>query len=362
MKKWLMVIGILAFLFIGGYFVLTFYAVKFIRPYVEKATAQGLTLAETKIMPTHLSVNGIQYEDPQLNQKFLVAHEVRIYPSFLSLLTKPIRIREITVLKPTFFFYRSRGGSVVGPLAMTAGQAEKEGVSGKEDRKKRETIQVRIDRIRIERGLINFEDQKVAQPPVQIKLRDLNFEMKDFRYPLVSLHSPIELSGKMNGQTREGSIRLKGWIDAKTMDLETLLTMKEIEIKALEPYYRKRVTAGIESGMMNMESRIAVAGKRIDAPGEVDLIDLRVGKGGGTVFWIPAETLASILERKGHQIKAKFHMKGNMENPEFSLQETFLTQMALSFSQALGFPVKVIGEEEVQLIERLLKKRKERKK
>jgi hypothetical protein len=360
MKKWFIAIGILGFLFIVGYFVLTFYAVKFIQPYVQKAMVHGLTFSETKIGTTHLSLTGIQYEDPHLKQRFLISDEVRIYPSLLSLLTKSLWIKEIAILKPSFFFYRSREGSVVGPLVMATEQGEREGVS--EDRKKKEGIQVQIDRIRIEKGSVNFEDQKVAGPPAQFKLRDLNFEMRDIRYPLIPLHSPIELRGKMNGQIQEGSIHLKGWIDAKTMNLETSLKMKEIEVKTFEPYYRKRVTAEIESGLINMDSRIAVTEKRIDAPGEVDLIDLRVKKGGGMVFWIPAETLASLLERKGNQIKAKFHMKGDMANPQFNLQETFLTQIGFSFAQALGFPVKVIGEEEFQSIERLFKKKKERKK
>ena len=361
MKKWFIAIGILGFLFIVGYFVLTFYAVKFIQAYVQKAMVHGLTFSETKIGNTHLSLTGIQYEDPHLNQRFFIADEVRIYPSLLSLLTKSLRIKEITILKPSFFFYRSREGSVVGPLVMATEQGEREGGAEKEDRKKKEDIQVQIDRIRIEKGSVNFEDQKVAEPPAQIKLRDLYFEMRDIRYPLIPLHSPIELRGKMNGQTQEGSVHLKGWIDAKTMNLETSLKMKEIEVKTFEPYYRKRVTAGIESGMMNMDSRIAVTEKRIDAPGEVALIDLRVKKGGGMVFWIPAETLASLLERKGNQIKAKFHMKGDMANPQFNLQETFLTQIGFSFAQALGFPVKVIGEEEFQSIERLFKKKRDRR-
>jgi hypothetical protein len=360
MKKWFIVIGVLAFLFIVGYFVLTFYAVKFIQPYVQKAMVHGLTLAETKIRTTHLSVTGIQYEDPHLKQRFLIADEVRIYPSLLSLLTNSLRIKEITILEPSFFFYRSREGNVVGPLVMATEQGEREGVSEKE-KKKKEAIQVQIDRIRIEKGSVNFEDQKVASPPTQIKLRELNFEMRDIQYPLASLHSPIELRGKISGQTREGSIHVKGWIDAKTMNLETSLKMKEIDVKTFEPYYRKRVTAEIESGLMNMDSKIAVKEKRIDVPGEMDLIDLRV-KGRGMVFWIPAETLASLLERKGNQIKAKFHLKGDMENPQFNLQEIFLTQVAFSFTQALGFPVKVIGQEEFQSIERLFKKKKERKK
>ena len=372
MKRWLIVIGILVFLLIGGYFTGTFYAVKFIQPYVQKAMRSGLTLSETKIKTTHLSIRGIEYEDPHSKQRFLKIDEVRIYPSLFSLVTKSLRISEITLLQPSFFFYRSREGNVAGPLVMARKQREEKEVSEKEDGKKKEAIQVRINRIRIEKGSIDFEDRKVGEPPAQIKLRDLNFEMKDVQYPLASLHSAIELEGKLNGQTQEGSIHLKGWIDVKTMDLETSLKMKEIQVKTFEPYYRKRVTGEIESGMMNMDSKIAVKEKRIDAPGEVSLIDLRVKKGGGMVLWIPAETLASLLERKGDQIKAKFHVKGDMENPRFNLQETFLTQMAFSFAQALGFPVKVIGEEglqgtsgglfeELQLIREQFKKKKEKR-
>jgi uncharacterized protein (DUF39 family) len=88
--------------------------------------------------------------------------------------------------------------------------------------------------------------------------------------------------------------------------------------------------------------------KRIDAPGELDLINLHIKEGEGTVFWVPAETLISLLDKKGHQVKAKFHVKGNMENPQFNLQETLLTQVAISLAQALGIPIKVIGEEVLQ--------------
>ncbi len=345
MKKWFVTICILAFLLVGGYFVATFYAVRFVQPYVQKAVKSGLTLAEVKAGITHLSVRGIEYEDPLSKQKFLKIDEVRIYPSLLSLLTNSLRISEIAIFQPSFFFYRSREGGIAGPFVLPEKQGD---AFEKEKGKMKETIPVQIDRIRIERGTIDFEDQTVGEPSALIKLRDLSFEMKDVRYPAVSSHSPIELIGKMNGQTRDGNISLKGWIDAKTMEMETSLKIKELEVRTFEPYYRKRVTAEIESGTMSMDSKIALKEKRIDAPGEMDLADLRLRKGGGTVFWIPAETLAVLLERKGNQIKAKFHLKGDTENPQFNLRETFLTQIAFSFAQSLGFPIKVIGEESLQ--------------
>jgi hypothetical protein len=376
MKKWFILIGILVVLLIGGYFVLTFYAVKFIQPRLQTVMGPGFTLEEIKPRITYLSARGIQYEDPLSKQRFLQVEELWIYPSLLSLLKKSLHIKELTVLRPSFFFYRSREGRMVGPWVITKKENEGKEVSEEEVKKKSgETVEVQVDRIRIQKGSIDFEDRKIGDPPSRMKWRDLDFEIRDIRYPLASLHSPVELDGKMKGKAQEGNITLKGWIDAKTMDMEISLKIREIEVKTFEPYYRKRVTAEIESGTLDMDSRIVVKEKRMDAPGELDLINLHIKEGGGTVLWIPAETLVSLLEKKGHQLKAKFHVKGNMENPQFNLQETFLTQVAISLAQALGIPVKVVGEEvlqgplkgekglveELQSMEGLFKKKKEKK-
>jgi hypothetical protein len=375
MKKWFILIGILAVLFIGGYFVLSFYAVKLIQPHLHKVMGSGLTLTEIKVKPTYLSIRGIQYEDPHSKQRFLQIDEVRIYPSLFSLLKKSLRIREFELFQPSFFFFRSREGDLVGPWVTMEKERKKEESLEKEEKTGGEPIQVQIDRIRIQKGSIDFEDRKVGEPPAQIKLRELDFEIRNIRYPLTSLHSPIELKGKMKGRTQEGSLYLKGWVDAKTMGMETSLKIREIEVKTFEPYYRKRVTAEIESGYMDMDSKITVKEKRIDAPGELDLINLHVKEGGGMVLWIPAETLVSLLEKKGHQIKVKFHVKGNMDDPKFNLQETFLTRIAISFAEALGIPIKIVGEtvfegsgkgmeglvEGLKSIEELFKKKKEKK-
>jgi hypothetical protein len=206
-------------------------------------------------------------------------------------------------------------------------------------------------------------------------LKELDFEIRGIRYPLAPARTPIELKGKMEGRTQDGSISLRGWINVETMDLETLLKIQGIEVKTFEPYYRKRVTAEIDSGYMNMEAAIAVKQKMIDAPGEMDLIDLHVQEGSGMVLWIPAKTLVSLLEQKRHHLKVKFHVKGDMNNPQFKLQETFLTQVALSIAEALGFPIKVVGEaiiegvgkgaeglaESLKSIEDLFRKKKEKK-
>jgi hypothetical protein len=375
MKRWYILTGILLGLCIGGYFVLTFYAVKFIQPHLQKAMGPGFTLEETKLKPTYLSARGIQYEDPDSKQRILQIREMRIYPSLLSLFRKSLYIRELTIVQPSFFFYRSREGPMVGPWVTFKKENEGKEISEETEKKRGEPTHIRVDRIRIRKGSIDFEDRKVGEPAAQIKLRNMDFEIRDTGYPVTSVHSPVRLNAKMSGKGQEGSIDIEGWIDAKNMDMETSVKIREIDIRTFEPYYRKRVTADIESGTMDVDSKIAVKEGRIDAPGELDLINFRVKGGGGMVFWIPAETLVSSLEKNGYQIKTRFRVKGNAESPQFSLQETFLTQVAIALAQAVGFPIKVMGEEGfrgtfkgekgltegLQSMERLFKKKKEKK-
>lgn len=348
MKKWWILIGIITLLVAGGYFALSFYAVRFIQPQLQKVISPGFTLSQIEMKVNCLSAKGIRYEDPHSKQKFLQIEEVRIYPSLLSLLKKSLLIREFTIIQPSFYCFRSREGVFTGPWMTMNTEREGKEISEKGEEKGKERFHIRIDRIRIEKGSVDFEDRKVGDPPSQIRLRDLDFEIKGIEVPTLSSHSPIELKGKMEGEKTEGSIDLKGWIDLKTTDLETSLRIREIEIRALEPYYRKRVTAEIDSGYMNMESNITVKGKRIDAPGELDLVNLHVQEGSGMVLWIPAKTLVSLLEKKEHHLKVQFHVKGNIDNPQFNLRETFLTQIAIHLAEALGIPIKVVGEAVLQ--------------
>ena len=82
----------------------------------------------------------------------------------------------------------------------------------------------------------------------------------------------------------------------------------------------------------------------IDAPGELDLVDLRM-KEDGTFFYIPAKTMVSLLNNKKNQIHVRFHVKGKMDDPQFNLREDFLTRVALSIAETLGLPIKVVGGE-----------------
>jgi hypothetical protein len=345
MKKWSILLGLIVIILIGGYLGLSYYGVKLVQPQLQKMLGPGFTLKEIQVKLTHLSMKGIQYEGLHTKKKYFWIEEIKIYPVIISLFVGPLRIRDFTIREPSLSFYRTKEGVFVGPWAVPE-KKEKREPSGDQGQKEKEPVFLKIDRLRIQKGTIDFEDWKPGEPPARLKLRDIDLEMKEIQYPFHSTRSPVELKGRLEGKTKkDGEILTKGWINLKTTDMETSLNVREIEVRVFEPYYRKKVSAEIDSGYMAMDTKITLKEKIVDAPGKLELTDLHIKEGEGTVFWIPAKTLISLLKEKGNRIQVSFHMKGNIEDPKFNLQETFLTRIAISLLEAVGVPIKVVGEE-----------------
>lgn len=345
MRKWFVLSGIVCILLVGGYFALSYYAVKFVHARLEKVAETGLTFSGIEVNPAYLSAKGIRYEDPQSKQVLLTIDEMKLYPALFSCLTGALRIREWVILQPSFFFNRSRDGTFAGPW-VKRGRTEKEKGSPGEvkTREGESTLRVQVGQFRIENGSIDFQDEKTEGSPAQIELRELNLKIDNVQYPLAPVQSPIELNGKLKGKTKDGTLRARGWIDLETADMETYFKAEEVEVRTFEPYYRKKVSAEIESGYISLETMINLKKKTIDAPGWLDLHDLHIKESEGTVFWIPAKIVVSLLEKKKGRIRVKFRVQGNTEDPQFNLQEDFLNRILISLAGELGIPIKIVGE------------------
>ncbi len=343
MKKWFAIGGVVAVLVIGGYCVLSYYAVRFIEPRLRKVMGPGLTIGEINIQTLCLSAKKIRYADPQSGQKLMDVEEIRVYPDLWSFLKGDLKLGELSVLRPVFYVFRSPDGSFMGPLPPLGRKKGREGDVPGEGGREREVVPIVIERIRVQGGAVDFEDGKYGSPPAKIGLSDLMFKVDGIHFPPSPLPSPFEITGKMRGKGKEGEIEAKGWISLQTMDIEVLLKVQGLEVKTLEPYYRKRVSAEIESGDLRLETKIGIRRRIIDAPGYLELTDFRV-KEGGTIFWVPSQTLVSLLERKDHRIRARFHVTGNLDDPKFDLQENFLTRAGIALAEALGIPITTVGE------------------
>ncbi len=352
MRRWVVILGIVVLVVVAGFLTLSYCGGRFIRTRLQQAMGPGLTVGAITVYPTHLSVKGIQYEDPTLKKRMFQVDEIRIYPSVFSALRGAVQIQKCALIKPSFFLYRSRDGSFIGPFP--TGEREKDGIdekrqehSAKGDQREARPAAFKIDRLQIQKGSLDLEDHKTEGSTAYLHLKDMDLEMKALQYPFPSVHSPVEFKGKFKGVTKEGSLTSNGWIDLQTTDMEMTLKTRDIEVKTFEPYYQKRVTAEISSGHVDLDAKIAIRKRLIDAPGEMELVDLRVKEGSGSVFYLPAKSLIRILRDRGNRIKVRFRVKGNLDDPQFDLRENIASRMGIALAQSLGLPVTVVGEEVV---------------
>lgn len=342
MKRWIIIIGIVVIVLISAYFTLSFFAVRLIQGQIQKLIGPGLTIRWIKLKPTYLSVGGIRYEDPDYKKTSLQIEEIKIYPYVSSLLKRSIKINRISIIKPYLVIYRSYQAKIFLPLPPIETRREKE-----DKEKESHPISIYIENINIEEGKIQFEDEKVSGPPALIRFYALRLGIKNINYPLISINSPITLETKIKGNDRDGSLETKGWINIKSMDMETDLKVHNMEIKIFEPYYRKKISAEIEKGYINMNTRISIKNKFIDAPGEIEIVDLNINEK-GTIFYIPAKILISRLKDRANRIKLKFHVSGNMNDPKFNINENLLRRLGLSLAETLGIPIKMVGEKVIE--------------
>jgi len=116
MKRWALVLGIVAVIVIAGWLTLSYYGGRFIRTRLQQAMEPELRVGEISVYPTHVSLKGIQHEDPASKKRMFQIEEIRIYPSLLAALRGAVQIRKCALIKPSFFLYRSRDGRVIGPF------------------------------------------------------------------------------------------------------------------------------------------------------------------------------------------------------------------------------------------------------
>lgn len=348
MRKMLLLFGMVAILIIGAYLGLSFYAVQLVHSRIQKRISPEMTLSQIQVRLTHLSIRGVCYKEQGSKERIFQIEEINLYPSLLSLLKGYLGFKEMVLLKPSFLVFRSKEGRVLIPLT---GVSEKEGRGGDFPKEKKEkSLLLKIDQIRVLNGSIDFEDRKIGDPPSQISLRELDIKIEGIEFPFVPIPFRFKLDGKMRGAEREGSIKIEGWLNPKTVEFESFLTAREIGVKVFEPYYRKRVSVEVENGLIDMEAKVGLRKRAVDIQGDMELVDLQIKGSGGKVFWIPADLFSSQLKKKGGRLTVPFRIQGDLDDPKFNLQESILIQIGLSLAESLGMPVKIFpdGKEDLR--------------
>jgi hypothetical protein len=344
LKRWGIISLVLVLVLLVGGAVGLRSAAGYLKGRVIEALGAGSEVADIRVGWSGVIVSGLRLKAPQgwPAADSLRADRVVIAPSLRGLLSGEVRIGSIAIAKPYLSALRARDGTFrVVPTLL-----ERPPGTGKEVAPAA-VPPVSIGKITVEDGVAELFDATVAQPPLKIRLEQLQATVRDVLVPTLADKSAFELTGIVAGVRRNGRVTATGWAVGATRDSHVAITLRGADLVSLQPYLSAAGEVRVTRGFMDLDLQSDVRKNRLRAPGKVTIAQLEFAPAQGakdTFVGVPRGAVLAFLKGKDDKIAVNFLLEGDLGNPRFSLNEAFATRMASAMAEGLGVSIRGVAE------------------
>lgn len=320
-----------------------------------KTQVEAALGAEAEVGEIRLAWNAVEVLNLRLRgakgwpaEDSLRARRIRVEPDFLSFFSGQIRVAAITVEGAYVSALRSADGRLrVVPSLLERNKPTAGGPAPA----------VHIGSIVLADSALEFFDATVRQPPLPIRLQDLQVRIEELDLPTLSGKTQLHLDGTIKGIQADGNINIDGWMELASRESELAARFRGVDLVALQPYLIKAAETGVKKGRLDLDITAAVHGKHLHAPGTVALSDLELDAGTTTFLGLPRQAVIGLMKDRAGRIKISFVLDGDLDDPQFRLNESIATRFAAGFAETLGISVEglvkgvgSIGQKSVEVV------------
>lgn len=207
---------------------------------------------------------------------------------------------------------------------------------------------VTINSIEVINGAVEFFDATLRKTPIKQRLEQINARIGKISIPDLTGQSTIQLEAIHKGVRQDGKISIDGSIELSTRESGITTVLRDVDMVSLQPYLVKAGEAGVNKGALDFELNSSIKKGMLYAPGTLSLSDLELSSPSGTIMGLPRKAAVSMLKNKKGKITVNFVLTGDINDPNFSLNENLSTRIATSIAGKLGVNIeglaKGIGE------------------
>ena len=263
----------------------------------------------------------------------LRAERIVVTPDLRGLIGGEIRIYTIRVEGGYLSVFRTRAGKVKLLPALLERNAA--------DRTPAALPAVTIGKIELHAAAIDFFDASVRQPAVLQRLEHIEASLTDLRLPALSGRSTLKLEGVHKGVAHNGSISFAGTIEFSSLDAGIALRLRGIDLVAFQPYLIRAMESGVRRGSIDLDLDATVHKRRLKAPGTLVIVDLELApsEGHGGFAGLSRQALVAFMKDRKENITVHFTLDGNLDDPNYSLNENFATRVASALGEIVGVSV-----------------------
>jgi hypothetical protein len=311
-------------------------AVGILKDRVVEALGPDSEIKDIRVRWTGVDVEGLRIKGDAgwPASDTLRADRVTLVPNLAGIFSGNYRIHSITVMNPYLSVYRTRAGKV----RVVPSLSEKKKTAGHPSEKVSAPTVLTIGHITLQNGVMDLYDASVAKPALKIRLEQIRADVQDLVIPDLNGKSRFSLTGVVKGIQQDGHVDVAGWADIATRDSSVKLTLKSVDLTALQPYLIKANDTRVQKGALDLDLQSDVKDHWLKAPGKVTISDLKLAPAKGmfgTFMGVPRDAVLAFLKDKGNRITLSFILEGDISNPKFSLREAFAERLAVSMADLL---------------------------
>lgn len=363
-RRWPFVILVaLIVLLIAGFAAYRF-AIRTIEARIMTAIGPQGEVKELRVSPAGIEITGLRIRASDGGEKNagwpaedeFRADRVLVVPSLFDLLRSRVILDLIRVEGAYVSMLRARDGKMrilpsrleTGPSASASTKPESTTVSAPAPAQSEDsassTTPVTINGIELTNGSIDFFDATIRKTPVKQRLEQINAHIGKITLPDLAGQSEIRFEAIHKGVQRDGKVSIEGSVELATRDSGIATVLSDVDMLSLQPYLVKGSDAGIRKGSLDFELNSSIKQGMLYAPGSLVLSDLELASSSATVLGIPRKLVTAMMKNKKGKISVNFVLTGDINDPEYSLNENLSTRIAASLAGKLGVNVEGLAK------------------
>jgi hypothetical protein len=306
---------------------------------IAEALGPNSETREIRVGLWGLELDGLRIRAPSgwPTEDALRAEQLTIAPRLLTLFSgDAVRIRTIDIEAPYLSVLRGRKGgleALPGLFGRDApAEAEPEG----------EPVHIELGEIEIEAGVLELFDATVAKPPLRIRIEQIAATLEDLSVPDLAGKSRFKLDGVVKGKAHDGRVHLEGWGEVGTRESSVSIELRGVDLVPLQPYLVRPGETSVQRGSVDLDMQSDVTGARLDARGRITISDLELASSPGlrnTFLGVSNSVVLAGMQDRGGKLTLDFTLSGDVDQPDFSLNEALGTKLAYSLAETLGVSI-----------------------
>lgn len=199
-----------------------------------------------------------------------------------------------------------------------------------------------IDQVRTEQGNLRFADRSLS-PEFVVDIASLQGQSRHISN-IPGQRSELAFNGKVD---RYAPVTIKGGTNLLVEDpvLDVAVAFTNLELTTFTPYSSTYAGYAIDKGQLSMKLNYKLQGRRLEGDNDITIKKLQLGEKikSEQAKDLPLGLAIALLSDSSGVIKMNLKVKGNLDQPNFSLGNIFWDVLGNTLSKAITSPFSLLS-------------------